>query len=696
MSFRRRLVALLLFVIACVPGWWALRLTLRPAPSHQMGAAENYANPIGPAGTGAVNGLGGAYPWPTVAALPTAGGTPGTCPVWDDAGTLHGSTACGGPDGSVPAAQYAPALYNNGTSTYLVDITGPTDGGPVSVPATGAHFDYAADAAPLFTQDPAASGAGHNFIVSPQQAATGAADAGSGSLVVNVAPASGSAPHAGVIVQEDGGTSAVLAENAGGYGALCLGSGIAADAGQYNCAVQGGAFGNTVFGANTTYTWNSGAGTALMFLQYNTTFGDLLQVNPHTLLLNSAGAHSTAPVIVQPTATVGATALATIVNGASASPSSSSPFQNGAAMMACGGAASTNGTTGLRGGFQAGLGGGLGAGTQQDCPNEIALEVGEPVLGSRGVALGQLGTGMTSSNSIVNGDGWTWFAPASTVTTTAPKFGTQCWNGASGLTCWNAGAGSAFVVGSGGGGGCSIAGDVTGSCGANTVQTLTGNGSGVVSVVANNFAYAGGGLLQWTSSGSFYAGAAGAMTVASTGGAAQFLGATTAELGAVGLATVQGGSVQITSTGTTITETPGTSWAVNAGTSASITAASFVAINGATGVTIGSSGGVVDISDQTLQMGWASSGAAKINATNNSLSLSSSLGNVILAPAATQDMQIVVSSGGNLSISGVTGYVGSTATAFFLPAGTTCTAGMIPLRVNGTVFYIPLCANSSP
>jgi hypothetical protein len=88
---------------------------------------------------------------------------------------------------------------------------------------------------------------------------------------------------------------------------------------------------------------------------------------------------------------------------------------NGAPLKLLGGAATTNGSFGLRGGVQLQLGA---------SPSETLLEIAEPVLGQRVVALAQVGSGITSAQMPSNtGDGVTWVSNAQVNPTASPSGG---------------------------------------------------------------------------------------------------------------------------------------------------------------------------------------------------------------------------------------------------------------------------------
>lgn len=220
---------------------------------------------------------------------------------------------------------------------------------------------------------------------------------------------------------------------------------------------------------------------------------------------------------------------------------------------------------------------GLALGTQSSAYRWVvdATAVG---INKRGVCLSQLGLyapgsqGGCSSSDVTSGDGWTLFADAQTVPTTAPLTGTQCWSAPSThiMSCWTAGASAPFVVGAGlttpvsvpnggtgqtsygtsgqclqsqgasnpttwgscGSGGCNsvggTAGDIIsappGSCGATVnmhVGTITGDGSGTVNMVANEMLWGSSAapLLDYPGTNTFTWEGGGAMEIAAGSGA---------------------------------------------------------------------------------------------------------------------------------------------------------------------------------
>ena len=191
---------------------------------------------------------------------------------------------------------------------------------------------------------------------------------------------------------------------------------------------------------NGQITVNGGSTSYLLILGQSATYG-------FTGTYNEESAFGWIPTVTSPrvfhATRNGDTATTSLtIQAQNAFPSGAAANKNGAALVLAAGESSVPGTWGI------------GGPVQVDVDGNTVIEAAEPVLNHRGVALGQVGTGMTSSNSIVNGDGWTWFAPTHAAPTTAPIAGSQCWSDVStnNLTCWNAGAGSSFVVGAGGGG----------------------------------------------------------------------------------------------------------------------------------------------------------------------------------------------------------------------------------------------------
>ena len=661
--------------------------------SHRgVGASENYAVPIGEAG-----------PPPAMCGSYSGGLDPlclhGTvCAPGQFIGGIDGGTfGCAvptGDGGSVPGFTAGGDHYGSNSAQYHNGLVGDASLDAFPIAPSAAHFDYAADAAIILSQEPTTAAQGAPAIIATQLSTNG--DGGGGPLEIIVPAPNGAGAQApvGVYLGDAGSPVFVVVATGPTSAAVCL-AGMGAST---ICNTSNALLWTDRNNGLVSFQATSGDSNSQLDFSVNGTesayfkgaswdiYAPQIQFDPGTVNPSIGITHTT----------VAATTTFTLY-GQDAKDSS---FPNGGDAMLAGGASYSNGVTGLPGRSGLCLGGGDRFNSEpNNCRNDIGVDLYAPIVGVEGVGLGQMGNGMTSSNSVTSGKGWTWFAEATAAPSTAPTKGTQCWSDPTShaLTCWVAGAGSPFVVGGGGGGGCSIAGDVTGACGSNVVTTITGNGSGVVAVVANNFAYAGGGLLQLTSNGSGYFGAAGAMTVASTGGAALFEGAT-AELGAVALATVQGGSVAITSTGSTITETAATSETVNTGTTYTVLANSnidlfaqaYANLIGVTSVAAFSTTGSALFQGATSATLQAGTGAATVQSSSSSIYVNAQSSSQLLHEQVGGVDQLV------LDNTGVPRFPSQSVTGF--AAGSTLVpkpGGYMKVNVAGTIFQVMLFPNGT-
>lgn len=408
--------------------------------------ATQYAVPIGEAGTTPL--MCGTYPFNLLPFCLSSVCAPGTF-----LGGLEGGVmGCAIPTGDggsvatfVPGGDLYPGSGAGLTDQRIHQITG--EAGVTQVLATGADFNFAADAAPAWTQTQAADGGGATMQVEPQACSNLATNTSSGGETITLGVPCGDAGEAALTVQRvdggavvvasprgfpkdpsiffeaEAGTSAIVCDNNNG-GSLD----IAAPTGQAVYIGNGAGDGNTStyvpeVAFDTPYMLMFGVSVMELYASKNIQFGQIGGFNalngaPHTFN----------------------------IYGEAANPSSTvTPWGGNMGLVA--GQGAVPGSVGGAGhaflSLQEGGANGL-----------MVVDAYEPLPGVRGVSLGGLGSGLTSSD-VSSGDGWTHFAVAHTVPTVAPGTGTLCWSAPStnALTCWTAGAGAPFVVGASGGGG---------------------------------------------------------------------------------------------------------------------------------------------------------------------------------------------------------------------------------------------------
>ena len=356
------------------------------------------------------------------------------------------------------------------------------------------NLEFVSTVSPTITQLPTASGNGANMLFAPQTST--AADAGGGSFIVQLPPPTGGGPYAAfqVLQGNDGGiyiTDGGLYSDSGwpvfqvmpttsSAAGFCL----AGTGNEQNCTQSMMSMwtdrGNGVLALQSnsgccgddsiSFSTSGYLGGVWYYNQLLMYFTDLVGFEPESFPSQIVNLAPTSSYQTQPLT----------IAGGDAFQSSSSTLADGGTLYLCGGAASVNGSKGLKGSVLSGLGGGFSGGAN-DCKNEVMFQEAEVALGSRVLCLAQLGTGCTVTN-VPNGDGLIWVGKAHTAPTTAPTGGFECWSDptSGAMTCMNPG-GSPFAVGgsAGDGGALPLINDVVGTPGGSsiftTVQQVTGD-----------------------------------------------------------------------------------------------------------------------------------------------------------------------------------------------------------------------------
>jgi hypothetical protein len=660
---RQRLYLLVLFLAAAFPGVCALwRIATQAPPAHVLGTAQNYAVPIGDAG--AAPSMCGTYPG-HLDPLCLGGAV---CSNGQFLGGQDGSWGCGVPVGdgaTVPSAVYSPDLKNAGSVTVVVGLTGSdAAGGALPIQTGDQNLQWAANASPQLSQLAAVDGGGTTMYAKPQVCTNTGSSA---DLAVTVGGPCSGGSNAGMTLTDL--TNGEVWQFR--YGAL--------------------------FGFPAIYPENVTPGTVNFTLAGTTTASWLNAPN-------AAGSDFLA-VVGSPVLGASSTALSSYVNtfqylnsvtapvfGVQAKGGDVAPVDlvvYGQDAYASASSHTSGGNTYVLGGALVGAGtaGPVRIGVNHD-KTKTLIEAAA-VSGRYVTTFNQVGSGTAA---LTDGSGASLFYKAQTNVATCPSVGFALWADSStgaAYVCNPGGSPTAL----GGAGSCSLGGDVTGSCGSNDVTTITGNGSGVVSVVANNFAYAGGGLLQWTSNGQ--------VEIQATGGNAYFTSNFVTTLSGASAFVDATGAVGISS-GSTLTDTATTAWLdiVGGNTMISVTPSATL-VNAFSGTltlansgsgnmlleTIGSGAIVISASSAQASIGGSTTLISATNQTTvsagTSLYLNAGSGQYIHEQIFGVD-QLTLDSSGEINLANCTSGNGCLTAAL---TGSTTVAkptGMVTFKIGGT------------